>query len=117
MAALAAGSTPREVADEFYAALVAGDMERFKATVKAHYRQQMERARGASPEFWWEAGRRYVEEYGVRWEYERTDQEEPAHVKLFYRRIQADGSQRGSPLPIHLITDDDGEWRVDVASV
>jgi hypothetical protein len=117
MAALKPGASPVEVADEFYAALVAGDMERFKATVKAQYRQQMERARGASPEFWWESGRRYVEEYGVRWEYDHTAEEEADHVKLFYKRIQADGSQRGSPLPIHLVVDDDGEWRVDVASV
>jgi hypothetical protein len=117
MVPLAAGASPRAVADEFYEALVAGDDERFKATVKKLYREQMERARGASPEFWWESGRRYVEEYGVRWEFDRTAEEEADHVKLFYRRLQADGSQRGSPLPIHLVVDDDGEWRVDVASV
>ena len=113
------GLTPREVAEKFYGAIVAGDTETFNDAVKNFYRVQMERARGTSPEFWWESGRRYAEEYGVSWEFHGVREETEAKVVLWFKRLNADGSQRGSPVPIHLIADpdDDGEWRVETATV
>jgi hypothetical protein len=113
------GLTPKEVAEKFYGAIVAGDVETFKDTVKEFYRVQMERARGASPEFWWESGRRYAEEYGVTWTFHGVREENKTEVVLWFKRLNADGSQRGSLVPIHLIPDpdDDGEWRVETATV
>jgi HEAT repeat protein len=40
---------------------------------------------------------------------------EPNRCKLFFLRLNPDGSQRGSPVPIHLAREEDG-WRVEMAS-
>lgn len=116
--AINSGLLPREVAEIFYNSIEENDFERFKETVLAHYRAQLEKnIRGVSPEFWWNSGRKYVEEFGVRWEFHEVGHESDEKVKLFFKRIQEDGSQRGMPVPIHLRVDEDGEWRVDVATV
>jgi hypothetical protein len=113
---LETGSSPREVAEEFYEAIVAGDIERFKAALTGADREQMERVRGTSPEFWWESGRRYAEEYGVTWEFHGVREETDDKVSLWFKRLNADGTQRGSPVPIHLVRDE-GEWRIETASI
>lgn len=110
------GGSPREVAEEFYEAIAAGDIERFKAALTTADREQMERVRGTSPEFWWESGRRYAEEYGVTWEFHGVREETDDKVILWFKRLNADGTQRGSPVPTHLVRDE-GEWRIETASV
>jgi hypothetical protein len=118
MVVLEKGLNSVEIAEIFYNAIEEDDFETFKETVKKQYREQLDKKiRGTSPEFWWNSGRKYVEEYGVRWEFHEVAEESPDKAKLFFVRIQKDGTQRGLPLPVHLIVDVDGEWRVDVASV
>lgn len=112
------GLTPQEVAEIFYKAIEEDNFETFKEAVIARYREQLNnKVRGVSPEFWWNAGRKYVEEFGVNWEFHELAQKSDERVKLFFVRIEEDGSQRGMPLPIHLIVDEDGEWRVETATV
>jgi hypothetical protein len=113
------GLSPREVADKFYESIVARDIDRFKVTLKKTDREQMERVRGTSPEFWWESGRRYVENYSVTWEFHAIREEGEDTVVLWFKRLNADGTQRGSVVPIHLTRDKDdgGEWRVEVATL
>lgn len=113
---LGKGLSPREVAEEFYAAIAAGDEERFKAALTTADREQMNRVRGTSPEFWWDSGRRYAEEYGVTWEFDGVREETDDKVVLWFKRLNADGTQRGSPVPIHLVLDE-GEWRIETASI
>ena len=108
------GSSAAEVASTHYRALVEGDRELWRATLKASYVQAL-RVRGSTPHTWWEAGRRMVEGYGVTYELERVAEEGDTAQKLFFFRYNRDGSQRGRPVPIHLILED-GEWRVNVAS-
>ena len=110
------GGSPREVAEEFYEAIAAGDIERFKAALITADREKMERARGTSPEFWWESECRYAEVYGVTWEFHGVRAETDDKVILRFKRPNADGTQRGSPVPIHLVRDE-GERRIGTASV
>jgi len=112
------GLTPEEVAELFYKAIESNDFERYKETIISFYREQLEKdIRGTNPEFWWDSGRRYVEEYGVSWHFHEVSVQNDNYAKLFFKRIQGDGSQRGMPLPIHLEVDIDGEWRVKTATV
>ncbi len=63
-----------------------------------------------STSFWWTTGRRYVTKYGVRWVYHAIEPQ-PNGYKVFFRRIQADGSQRGSPVPC-TVKAENGRWLV-----
>jgi hypothetical protein len=88
-------------------------------TVSAHYRalENDDKAGfdatcfpSSSIQFWWSTGRRYVTSYGVRWEYHHIEGQ-PKGYKVFFRRIQADGSQRGSPVPC-TVRSENGRWLV-----
>ena len=82
--------------------------------MKAFYRQVADN-RGSSPDTWWHAGRRLVDKYGVNYELDRIDRQDEDSAKVFFRRLNADGTPRGMSVPIHLIREED-EWRVSVAS-
>jgi hypothetical protein len=56
-----------------------------------------------------------VERHGVYYEFDRVANASATEQKLFYKRFNADGSQRGRPVPIQLFLED-GEWRVKVVS-
>jgi len=45
---------------------------------------------------------------GVTYRFRRVDREEPEYRKLFFDRLNADGSPRGRPVPIHLALEKDG---------
>lgn len=108
------GSSAEEVSSTHYRALVEGDHDLWRATLKTSYRKAAE-VRGSMPHTWWEAGRRMVEGHGVTYELERVAEAADTEKKLFFYRLNSDGSQRGRPVPIHLVLED-GEWRVNVAS-
>ncbi len=111
---LPSGASAVEVAKAHYRALVADDQELWQATLRARYRDAVE-VRGSTPHTWWDAGRRMVDEHGVSYEFERVAVETETEQKLFFKRFNPDGSQRGQPVPIQLLQEE-GEWRVKVAS-
>ncbi len=87
--------------------IVADDRALWLATLTAHERDMADK-RGSSPDFWLQTGRRYATEYGVTYRFRRVDREEPEYRKLFFDRLNADGSPRGRPVPIHLALEKDG---------
>jgi hypothetical protein len=109
-----AKGTPRQVAELHYGAVVADDRDLWVSTIVESTRKRAH-LRGASPEFWWSAGRRFADEFGVTYHFHRADREEPEYHKLFFERIHPDGSRRGAPVPIHLVLEADG-WRVRTPS-
>jgi len=102
------------VAEAHYGALFADNRALWVQTLDARSRQMADR-RGAMPEHWWTSGRRYATQFGVTYHFERQDIVEDDYCKLFFVRRHPDGSQRGRPLPIHLVLEDDG-WRVRTPS-
>jgi hypothetical protein len=102
------------VASIHYRALVENDHELWLATLRERYRQSGD-VRGSTPHTWWNAGRQMVDRHGVTYEFERVDKETETECKLFFKRFNADGSQRGRPVPIQLFVEE-GEWRVKVVS-
>lgn len=114
MARLPRDASSSEVAAMHYRALAGDDRELWVLTLKALYREMADR-RGSTPHTWWQAGRTMTGEHGVTYEFERVDQQDEERCKLFFKRLNADGSQRGQPVPIHLIREA-GEWRVNIAS-
>ena len=75
-----------------YRALEANDRSAFEDTCSPSILR-------TSVPMYWTTGRRYVEKYGVRWEYDHVQSVRADRYKVFFRRIQSDGSQRGSPVP------------------
>lgn len=111
---LPVGASADEVARAHYRALAEGDRELWIATLKEFYQGQAD-TRGSRPDTWWNAGRRMTEQHGVYYEFDRVAEASDQGQKLFFARYNADGTPRGRPVPIHLINED-GEWRVNVAS-
>ena len=114
MARLPQNASATEVASVHYRALVEGDHELWLATLRERYRTSGE-VRGSTPHTWWNAGRQMVDRHGVTYEFERVASASETEQKLFFKRFNADGSQRGRPVPIQLFVED-GEWRVKVVS-
>jgi len=108
------GLSAGEVAQLHYNSVYEGDRETWVATLSARNREMADR-RGSSPDFWWDTGRRYATRYGVYYRFRQASIEEPEYQKLFFDRLNADGSRRGRPVPIHMVLEDDG-WRVKIAS-
>jgi hypothetical protein len=103
-----------EVASLHYQAIIDDNYDLWLATLTADNRGMAD-VRGSSPSLWWQTGRRYAEQYGVAYRFQRIDQEDAGYYKLFFERLNADGSPRGMPVPIHLVWEEDG-WRVQTAS-
>lgn len=108
------GLSAREVAELHYKAIADGDRTLWVATLCQRNRQMADR-RGSSPEFWWETGRVYATRYGVYYCFRQVGIEEPDYEKLFFDRLNADGSRRGRPVPIHMVLEGD-TWGVKTAS-
>ncbi len=105
-----------EVAQRHYDLLQQDDKAKWAQTLTERNKQgALNTARGNSADFWWETGRRYWEKYGVYYKFDRVAKEEPEYCKLFFKRFNRDGSQRGMPVPIHLIKEN-GEWKVETGS-
>jgi len=108
------GLSAREVAELHYGAIADGNRTLWVATLSERNREMADR-RGSSPDFWWDTGRRYATRYGVRYRFRQVGIEEPDYQKIFFDRLNADGSRRGRPVPIHMILEND-VWRVKIGS-
>ncbi|MCF2136613.1 MAG: hypothetical protein K9W43_05155 [Candidatus Thorarchaeota archaeon] len=105
-----------KVAQRHYDLLQQEDKVKWAETIcKSRRKGAVNRTRGDSADFWWDTGRRYWEQYGVYYKFDHVDREKPDYCKLFFKRFNRDGSQRGQPVPIHLIKED-GEWKVETGS-
>ena len=108
------GLSAREVAELHYKAIADGDRAVWVTTLSQRNREMADR-RGSSPDFWWDTGRRYATRYGVYYRFRQVGIEEPGYQKLFFDRLNADGSRRGRPVPIHMILEDE-VWRVKMVT-
>ncbi|MDQ7778976.1 MAG: hypothetical protein RDV41_04620 [Planctomycetota bacterium] len=111
------GGTAEEIAALHYEALKQGDKDIWAKTLTKSNSDSLA-VKGGAATFWWDTGRRYVQSYGVYYQYKTTESFSPPaadKTKLFFYRRQADGSERGMPVPIRLIIEN-GLWRVEQAS-
>ena len=112
------GMSPKEIATLFYDLLMANDETEWLKTMKIYHQNQAGRY-GSSPNLYWKTGRKYVDELGYQYKFKNKvdDQSSEKHIKYFFHRLNREGGKQGSgQVPIHVIIDEDGEWRVDVAS-
>lgn len=108
---------PKETAIRCYEALQKGDRDTWTKTLTLHL-QKIVDTPGSTPSFWWNTGRHYIEDYGVYYEFLKEEKAQfPNNKKFFFKRKNADGSDRGAPVPCTLRIDEDGVWRVDQQSV
>lgn len=108
---------PMEMAIRCYELLRKGDHSAWVKTLSL-YLQEKADVNGSNAYFWWKTGRHYVEDYGVYYEFLKEDKTPyPNTRKFFFKRKNADGSDRGLPVPCTLRIDNDGVWRVDQQSV
>ncbi len=108
------GLSAREVAELHYKAIFEGERAVWVATLCERNREMADR-RGSSPDFWWDTGRRYATRYGVHYRFRQVSIEDPDYQKIFFDRLNADGSRRGRPVPIHMVLEGD-TWGVKTAS-
>ncbi|MCK4484926.1 MAG: hypothetical protein KAU89_08870 [Candidatus Thorarchaeota archaeon] len=106
----------KRVAQKHYDLLQQDDITKWAETLnKEGKKKALNKVYGDSPDFWWKTGRRYFEQYGVHYKFNRVDQEKENYCKLFFTRYNADGSERGMPVPIHVVREN-GAWKVKQAS-
>ena len=100
-----------QVAEAHYGALQANDHAAWEATLSP------DQVGASSRGFWWKAGRDMVDKFGVKYVYKHIDEKQSSDKKkkLFFTRIQADGTQRGMPVPIHVWLEGSA-WKVAQAS-
>jgi hypothetical protein len=111
------GADARTVAALFYRLMEEDHLALWRQTLTADNRDWYERA--GNPYRWWEAGRKYVERYGVHYEFDHLRGNLPNNdeeANFFFQRYHQDGTKRGNPVPISLVREE-GEWRVYSASM
>jgi len=104
----------RRVAQKHYDLLQQDDMGKWVDTL-TNENKRVVLTKGSLPSMWWDLGRRYFEQYGVHYKFNRVEEKKEDYCKLFFTRYNADGSVRGMPVPIHL-RKVDGKWKVEQAS-
>ena len=111
MASIPKGASPRKVGEMHYEAAMKGDKETWEATLTK--RNQT----GRMYRHYWEVAEQRAS-IGCYYEYLKDDRVSDDRAKIFFKRFNADGSQRGRPVPLTLKRDKDqgDEWRVHVAS-
>ena len=106
---------PKAVAELHYKMLEENNFDGWVATLTQE-KQQAANVSGSSPYYWWTTGRRYVDQHGYRYKFHHEDKTgDPNRKKYFFSRLK-DGKPSGMPVPIHVIKDVDGTWKVDQAS-
>ena len=110
------GMSALEIATLHYELLLEGNKDEWVKTIRQS-KQSTVNSRGHGPFYWWKTGQRYKEQYGYSYTFKHKDERQSSekHIKLFFHRINKEGKQQGQ-VPIHIIVDEDGEWRVDVSS-
>jgi hypothetical protein len=108
---------PKEIAIKAYELLQKGDHKGWAKTLSLYLQEKVD-VKGSTASFWWSTGRHYIEDYGVYYKFHKEGKAEfPNLRKFFFKRKNADGSDRGSPVPCTVRIDDDGVWRVEQQSV
>jgi hypothetical protein len=112
MAKIPKGASAQKVGELHYISAMKGDRKTWEATLTQRNRDTLER-RG-TPFYWWDTACQRAE-IGVTYKYERDDKVSEKRAKLFFKRFNKDGSQRGKSVPLTLIMEE-GEWRIHIAS-
>ncbi|MFX1563604.1 MAG: hypothetical protein ACFFDP_09905 [Promethearchaeota archaeon] len=135
------GMKPVEVAELFYKHLMENNREAWLETFTAWHRDHAD-VGGSSPQLYWTAGRKHVDQLGYSYKLYKPSIFEKARLmakaaeemsrghdprrpqskhqeKIFFQRYTRTGEKTGYPLPIVLVRDPDSadEWRVDFATV
>ncbi|MBN1329656.1 MAG: hypothetical protein JXA54_09300 [Candidatus Heimdallarchaeota archaeon] len=110
------GMSPEEIATLHYELALEGNKEEWAKTIKKFLRERLDDS-GSSPFYWWKTCQRYKEQYGYSYTFKNKDEKQSSdnHIKFFFHRLNKEGNPQGQ-VPIHIIIDEDGEWRVDVSS-
>ena len=105
----------KAVAIRHYKALMENDYETWRETLVDYIKEKAD-VKGSSAYFWWTTGRKYVEKYGVYYTfYREASVDDPNRRKFFFKRKNPDGTDRGMPVPIVLVKEND-QWKVESAS-
>ena len=106
-----------EVAKKHYNLLMDDKYEEWLKTLNERARRQADTTmRGFKAEFYWNSGRKWVTEYGIRYEFEREGRSFMANTRtFFFNRVGKDGKNVGHPVKI-VMKPEDGEWKVSVPS-
>ena len=104
----------RKVAQKHYDLLQQDDLAKWVDTL-INENKRVVLTKGSSPNMWWDLGRRYFEQYGVHYKFNRVEEKKEDYCKLSFTRYNADGSVRGMPVPIDLVREN-GAWKVKQAS-
>jgi len=112
MTTIPKGVSAKKVGQLHYDSAMKGDRKTWETTLTARNRQTLER-RG-TPFYWWDTACQRAE-IEVSYKFEREDTVTDTRAKLFFKRFNKDGSQRGKPVPLTLIKEE-GEWRIHIAS-
>ena len=105
----------RKLAEDHYQAAVEGRrsdwIEYFLKQPREQYKAIIESGgHGCELEQLWIASQRRAKQ-GVRYEFLRVDRVEDDNVKLYFKRLKADGSPAGSPAPV-IFHKEDGGWKI-----
>ena len=112
MAKIPKGASAQKVGQIHYESAMKGDRQTWEATLTERNRQTLER-RG-TPFYWWDTACQRAE-IGVSYKFDREDKVTDTRAKLFFKRFNKDGSQRGKPVPLTL-KKENNEWRIHIAS-
>nr|MDO8079583.1 hypothetical protein [Candidatus Freyarchaeota archaeon] len=114
------GMSAKEVAILHYKLMMENNKKEWLKTIRKRLRDQAEKY-GSSPYFWWDTGRKRVDEQKMSYTFKNEDTKSKTErrVKFFFNRLDKDGKPSGTgQVPIILVKDeeDKDEWRVDVSS-
>ncbi len=114
------GMSPQEIAQLFYKLIEKQDRDAWLKTFSKFHQGRADQY-GSSPDLYWRAAQKMQTKYGYVYHYlpEKDQQINDEYWKIWFQRVNRDGEQSGSPLPIHIRRDKDsgGEFRVDTATV
>jgi hypothetical protein len=113
------GMDAKEIAILHYQLVKENNWDEWIKSVMTRYRKNAKK-RGAKPFYWWNTGRKRVDEQGMTYEFSHQDERfsSEKRKKFFFSRFDKEGKQSGMPVPITLLPDPDEneEWRVSVSS-
>ncbi|MHA1382700.1 MAG: hypothetical protein ACTSR3_02980 [Candidatus Helarchaeota archaeon] len=107
------------------------EVEKAKAVALAHYKLIQENnkeewmntikkiSQKNAERYWWPTGRKRIEQQGMSYTFKFFDERysTPKRLKFFFNRLDKDGKPSGTgQVPVILVKDENGEWKVDVAS-
>ncbi|MGC9781519.1 MAG: hypothetical protein HZR80_19930 [Candidatus Heimdallarchaeota archaeon] len=112
------GMSAVEIATLHYELIMENNYDEWLKTFRKFHQERADRY-GSSPQLYWKTGRKYIDklEYSYKFKLVEEKYSTDDHKKIFFHRLNKEGKKQGSgQVPIHIVIDEDGEWRVDVAS-